>query len=58
LDSTHDGSREETGQNTGPEGETEQEGREDDLNSDGGTRQPGAIISRREDLVEILMQAL
>ena len=58
LDSTHNSTRQETGKDPGAESEAEQKRRENDLNHQHNTRQPGAIISRREEIVEILMQAL
>lgn len=58
LDSTHNSSRQETSQNVGTEGETQNQGSQNDLNKHNCTNAPGAIISIKEALVEILMQAL
>ena len=58
LYAADDGSGEEAGEDFRSEGESEEEGGQNDLNLSESTSNPGAIISLRDAMVEILMQAL
>ena len=57
LNSAHYSSRQESSKNFRSEGKAKHKWRKDDLNKAVVTRQPGAIISLRDERVEILMQA-